>query len=232
MPWPVFAGRGFFCCVDLGLGLSLRGVVWGVGEDLGDLGGEVGEDLAFPEGEGLESEIVEVLEVFGVAVLVALDFFFPEGGVGFGEAVGGAVLVSVPEASVDEDGEAGPGDVEVGCSGEAAVVFPVAAESGLVEGFAEGFLGFGASASVAAHGAAGFFSDDPGFAEGVEFWFSLGVENVWGHWSGFGWGFCGSCGGVGLRAGFGPGILPFLTAGVGLAMLGLGWGSVLASGRS
>lgn len=134
---------------------------------MGDLG-EVGFEVAFPDGEGVDVLGFEGLEVVLVAFAVAADFFSPEGAVGFGEGVGGTAFATVPEASVDEDGEAGARDIEVGFAGEAGVVFAVAAESGGPEGFAEEEFRLGVFGLVGLHGLAGGLADDEGFSQAVE----------------------------------------------------------------
>ena len=74
--------------------------------------------------------------IAGVSGLVGLEFGVPVGGVGFGGAVALAVGALVPVASVDEDGELGFAEDDVGFAGEGFDVFAVATKSGLPESLA------------------------------------------------------------------------------------------------
>ena len=63
-----------------------------------------GFELAFPEGDGVPAKVAEFDAAVEVAFAVTLDFCLPEVCVGFWHNEVFAVLMSVPEAAVDEDG--------------------------------------------------------------------------------------------------------------------------------
>ena len=65
-----------------------------------------------------------------VALLVAADFLLPEVGVGLGHLEVRAVVVSVPEAAVDEDDCAVFAQHDVGMAGESGMVEAIAEAAG------------------------------------------------------------------------------------------------------
>ena len=95
--------------------------------DSGDGDGEVllGE-FTFPDGDDGPGEGVEALGIEFVAGDGAGHFPLPEVGVAFRDDIFGAAAVAVPEAAVDEDDGSILGQDEVGGTGQASVVEPVA----------------------------------------------------------------------------------------------------------
>ena len=79
-------------------------------------------ELTFPYSDAVPSEGGELLEGLCVAGFVAVDFTGPEIGVGFGDAVGGTAIVSVPEAAVDEDAGCVLTKNDVGMSGQTGMI--------------------------------------------------------------------------------------------------------------
>ena len=79
-------------------------------------------ELTFPDGDAVPSESGELLEGLCVAVFVSVDFAGPEISVGFGDTVGTAAIVSVPETAVDEDAGGVFAEHDVGVSGETGVI--------------------------------------------------------------------------------------------------------------
>ena len=62
-----------------------------------------GLELTFPDGDAVPAKGGETLDGFFVAGLVTVDFAGPEINVGFGNSIGRAAFVSVPETAVDKD---------------------------------------------------------------------------------------------------------------------------------
>ena len=79
-------------------------------------------ELTFPDGDAVPSESGELLEGLCVAVFVSVDFAGPEIGVGFGDAVGTAAVVTVPETAIDEDAGGVFAEHNVGVSWETGVI--------------------------------------------------------------------------------------------------------------
>ena len=63
----------------------------------------LGFQLALPQDDGVPTEQTELDALLHVALAVALNLGFPEGGVCLGQDEVRAIFVAVPEASVDED---------------------------------------------------------------------------------------------------------------------------------
>lgn len=125
------------------------------------------EIVMFPDADDFPAGVVEALVGVGVAAFVGFDFGSPEvgGGAGGGSVVLGA---AVPEASVEEDGDFGSGEDEVG---GAADIFDGAcgdsvAQSECVNGGSKGSFGASIAAAVGAHDRAGVGGGCPrvGFA--------------------------------------------------------------------
>ena len=98
----------------------------------------------------MPAKVTEVYAALEVALLVAVYFGLPEGGVGFGEDEISASRVSMPEAAVDEDGGAVFWQNYVGRTGKSFYVEPVAETTGK-EVFAHNELRFGIPAPNALH---------------------------------------------------------------------------------
>ncbi len=79
-------------------------------------------ELTLPNGDAVPSESGELLEGLCVAVFVSVDFAGPEIGVGFGDTVGTATIVSVPETAVDEDAGGVSAEHDVRMSGKTGVI--------------------------------------------------------------------------------------------------------------
>lgn len=123
------------------------------------LQGEVavgGFQLTFPQDDGVPAEEAELDTLPLVALAVALYLGLPEGDVGLGEDEVGAILMAVPEASVDEDGGLVFAKHDVGCAGQALDVYPIA-ESAREEVAAHHHLGLRVSAADALHASAALF---------------------------------------------------------------------------
>ena len=100
-----------------------------------------------------------------VSLVIGLELGAPIGGVGLGGAVALAAGALVPVAAVDEDGDFGFAENDVGFAGEVLDVLAVATKPGLPEGLAERLFGLRAARAVPLHGAACGFGDDEGVAE-------------------------------------------------------------------
>ena len=98
----------------------------------------------------MPAKVTEVYAALEIALLVAVYFGLPEGGVGFGEDEVSASWMSMPEAAVDEDGGAVFWQNYVGRTGKSFYVEPVAETSGK-EVFAHNELRFGIPAPNALH---------------------------------------------------------------------------------
>ena len=141
-------------------------------QDAGDafdgvLGEFVVHGFVLPDADDAPSELLEAGGVGLVAFDVALKLGAPV--LGVGARHGGVLGAAVPEASVDEDGDApgreddvdfdaagaGVGGGIVGGGGESDVAVFAEAESAAVESAAEGDLGLGVGALVGLHGTAG-----------------------------------------------------------------------------
>ena len=77
--------------------------VEGLGEGFEGLLAAVGLELALPDGDAVPSHCGYLLLFLDVSLFVAVDFLFPKVDVGLGHLETVAVVVSVPEASIDED---------------------------------------------------------------------------------------------------------------------------------
>ena len=109
-----------------------------------------GFKLAFPEGDGVPPEVAELDAAVEVAFPVTLDFGLPEVGVCFWQHKVFAVLVSVPEAAVDEDGGSVFFEDNVGGARELFHVESVSETLGKQE-LAHKKFGLGVFASYALH---------------------------------------------------------------------------------
>lgn len=109
-----------------------------------------GLELTFPEGDGVPPEVSELDAAVEVAFAVPLDFGMPEVGVCFWQHKVFAVLVSVPEAAVDEDGGSVFFEDNVGRARELFHVESVPETLGKQE-LAHKKLGLGVLASYALH---------------------------------------------------------------------------------
>ena len=98
----------------------------------------------------MPAEVAELDAAVEVAFPVTLDFGLPKVGVCFWQHKVFAVLVSVPEAAVDEDGGAVFWQNYVGRTGKSFYVEPVAETTGK-EVFAHNELRFGILAFYALH---------------------------------------------------------------------------------
>ena len=117
------------------------------GDPCGAAGWALG-DLVFPDADDSPAQSLE----FGVDPLVAghvaVDFLVPVGAVGCGSS---AVLgAAVPEAAVDEDGDARLDEDDVGFAGE--LFAEAVSEASLVEGAAEAQFARGVGAFDTPHG--------------------------------------------------------------------------------
>ncbi len=106
--------------------------------------------LAFPKCNGVPAQITQFNAAFEVAFLVFENLVFPEWGIGFGQYEVSAVLVTVPEASVDENG--GPVFLKdnVGRTGQFLHIEPVSESAGKQEPAHKKF-GLGILAPYALH---------------------------------------------------------------------------------
>ena len=105
-------------------------VVEGLGEGVEGLLAAVGLDLTFPYSDAVPSHGSYLALFLYVALFVATDFLFPEVGVGLGHLEALAVVMSVPEAAVDEDDGAVFAQYDVGMTREAGMVEAVAEAAG------------------------------------------------------------------------------------------------------
>ena len=101
-------------------------------EDALELAGEVFRlaGLAFPDDGRVPAHFAEGGRVAFVAGGIGGEFGLPEVVVSGGSGCEGAVVVAVPEAAVDEDGEAAWAEADVGFPGEVAAVEAVAQAHG------------------------------------------------------------------------------------------------------
>lgn len=121
-------------------------------EDVLELAGELcwPAGLAFPDDGRVPACLAEGDRVAFVAGGIGGEFGLPEVVVSGGGGSEGAVAVAVPEAAVDEDGEAAWSEADVGLSGEVAAVQAVAEAHGC-EGAAHGEFRGGVRAADAGH---------------------------------------------------------------------------------
>ena len=104
--------------------------VEGLGEGLEGGLAAVGLELTLPDGDAVPSHGGYLALFFDVALLVAADFLLPEVGVGLGHLEVRAVVVSMPEATVDEDDCAVFAQHDVGMAGESGMVEAIAEAAG------------------------------------------------------------------------------------------------------
>ena len=104
--------------------------VEGLGEGLEGALAAVGLELTLPDGNAVPSHGGYLALFFDVALLVAADFLLPEVGVGLGHLEVRAVVVSMPEAAVDEDDCAVFAQHNVGMAGESGMVEAIAEAAG------------------------------------------------------------------------------------------------------
>ena len=104
--------------------------VEGLGEGVESLLAAVGLELTFPDGDAVPSHCGYLALFFDVALFVASDFVFPKVGVGLGHLEVWAVVVSMPEATVDEDDCAVFAQHDVGMTGESGMVEAIAEAAG------------------------------------------------------------------------------------------------------
>ena len=104
--------------------------VEGLGEGVEGLLAAVGLELTLPDGNAVPSHGGYLALFFDVALLVAADFLLPEVGVGLGHLEVRAVVVSMPEATVDEDDCAVFAQHDVGMAGESGMVEAIAEAAG------------------------------------------------------------------------------------------------------
>ena len=104
--------------------------VEGLGEGLEGALAAVGLELTLPDGNAVPSHGGYLALFFDVALLVAADFLLPEVGVGLGHLEVRAVVVSMPEAAVDEDDCAVFAQHDVGMAGESGMVEAIAEAAG------------------------------------------------------------------------------------------------------
>lgn len=79
--------------------------------------------LAFPDGDDIPAYGFETLVVECVAILIAGDFIFPELYVSLRDGIFGAARMSVPEASIHENGCTIHWKHDVRCAGKCAYAF-------------------------------------------------------------------------------------------------------------
>ena len=84
--------------------------------DAGEANERLLTQLTFPDANHLPAGAAEGAVDAEVARAVAGEFFVPEGAIGLG--LGRMTRTSVPEAAVDEEGEAGGAEDEVGADGK------------------------------------------------------------------------------------------------------------------
>ena len=116
----------------------------------------LGFQLAFPQDDGVPTEQTELDALLHVALAVALNLGFPEGGVCLGKYEVRAIFVAMPEASVDEDDRPIFSQHNVGRAGQTFHVYPVAESAG-EEVAAHHHLGLRIAASDALHASSPLF---------------------------------------------------------------------------
>ena len=126
--------------------------VEGLGEGVESLLAAVGLELTLPDGNAVPSHGGYLALFFDVALLVAADFLLPEVGVGLGHLETVTVVVSVPEAAVDEDDCAVFAQHDVGMAGESGMVEAIAETTGK-EILAHKYLGACSLALYSSHAA-------------------------------------------------------------------------------
>ena len=104
--------------------------VEGLGEGFEGLLAAVGLALTFPYGDAVPSHCGYLALFVDVALFVAVDFLLPEVGVCLGHLEVWAVVVSMPEATVDEDDCAVFAQHDVGMTGESGMVEAIAEAAG------------------------------------------------------------------------------------------------------
>ena len=104
--------------------------VEGLGEGIESLLAAVGLELTFPYGDAVPSHCGYLALFVDVALFVAVDFLLPEVGVCLGHLEVWAVVVSMPEATVDEDDSAVFAQHDVGMTGESGMVEAIAEAAG------------------------------------------------------------------------------------------------------
>ena len=104
--------------------------VEGLGEGVKGLLAAVGLELTFPYGDAVPAHGGNFVLLFDVTLFVATYFLFPEVGVGLWHFETLAVVVSVPEAAVDEDDCAVFAKYDVGMSRKPWMVETVAEAAG------------------------------------------------------------------------------------------------------
>ena len=116
----------------------------------------LGFQLAFPQDDGVPPHQTELDALLHVALAVALNLGFPEGGVCLGQDEVRAIFVAVPEASVDEDDRPIFSQYNIGRAGQTFHVHPVAESAG-EEVAAHHHLGLRIAASDALHASVALF---------------------------------------------------------------------------
>ena len=104
--------------------------VEGLGEGVESLLAAVGLELTFPYGDAVPSHCGYLALFVDVALFVAVDFLLPEVGVCLGHLEVWAVVVSMPEATVDKDDSAVFAQHDVGMTGESGMVEAIAEAAG------------------------------------------------------------------------------------------------------
>ena len=104
--------------------------VEGLGEGVESLLAAMGLELTFPDGDAVPAHCGYLALFFDVALFVAVDFLLPEVGVCLGHLEVWAVVVSMPEATVDEDDCAIFAQHDVGMTGESGMVEAIAEAAG------------------------------------------------------------------------------------------------------
>ena len=104
--------------------------VEGLGEGGEGLLAAVGLELALPDGDAVPSHCGYLLLFLDVSLFVAVDFLFPEVGVGLGHLEVGASVMPMPKASVDEDDCTVFAQHDVGMAGESGMVEAIAEAAG------------------------------------------------------------------------------------------------------
>ena len=104
--------------------------VEGLGEGLEGALAAVGFELTFPYGDAVPAHCGYLALFFDVALFVAVDFLLPEVGVCLGHLEVWAVVVSMPEATIDEDDCAVFVQHDVGMTGESGMVEAIAEAAG------------------------------------------------------------------------------------------------------
>ena len=104
--------------------------VEGLGEGVESFLAAVGFELTLPDGNAVPSHGGYLALFFDVALFVAVDFLLPEVGVCLGHLEVWAVVVSMPEATVDEDDCAVFAQHDVGMTGESGMVEAIAEAAG------------------------------------------------------------------------------------------------------